>query len=118
MNRIEQKSDETVLDQLGDRLARQRLNRDWSQAELAAAAGVSVPTVSRIERGSSTSTANLVRVLRALDLVGNLEVLVPDPPASPMQQLRTRRRRRQRASRSRSATPTEEATPWRWGDET
>ena len=35
-----ERSDEAVLDQLGDRLARQRLNRDWSQAELAAAADV------------------------------------------------------------------------------
>ncbi len=111
-------SDTAILARLGERLARQRLNRDWSQEKLAEEAGVSVPTVSRLERGRSTSLTNLLRVLRALDLVGNLDGLVPEPPVSPMLQLRTMGRRKQRASRgSVSSDQAPSAKPWTWGDE-
>ncbi len=111
-------SDTAILARVGERLARHRLNRDWSQERLADEAGVSVPTVSRLERGRSTSLTNMVRVLRALDLVVNLDVLVPEPPVSPMLQLRTRGRRRQRASRGAAALDQgTSAEPWTWGDE-
>ena len=100
---------------LGRRLARHRLNRNLTQAALAAQAGVSTPTLQRIEQGQSSQAANLVRVLRALGLLDNLDVLVPEPSISPIQQARLRGRIRQRAS-SPSARP-EPPADWSWGDE-
>ncbi len=104
-------TDQHVLDELGRRIARHRLNRNMTQEALADQAGVSRPTVARLEQGRSTNVANLIRILRALNLIENLEALLPAPPSSPIQQLRTKRHERQRASSSRAA-PTE---PWRWG---
>ena len=108
-------SDDAALEALGRRLARHRLNRNLTQAALAAQAGVSTPTVQRIEQGHSSQASNLIRILRALGLLGNLDALVPEPPASPIQQARMRGRIRQRASSSsgKPATPVD----WSWGDE-
>jgi len=91
MNFNEPATDDRVLGELGARIARHRLNRDWTQQRLGEESGVSLPTVSRLERGESTSLVNLVRVLRALDLLSNLAALVPEVPLSPVQQLRSSR---------------------------
>ena len=108
-------SDDAALKALGRRLARHRLNRNLTQAALAAQAGISTPTVQRIEQGRSSQAANLIRILRALGLLDNLDALVPEPPVSPIQQARMHGRTRQRASSSagRQAPPAD----WSWGDE-
>ncbi len=108
-------SDQVVLDELGARIARCRLNQNLSQEALAERAGVSRPTLARLELGHSTTLSNLIRLLRALNLVKNLERLVPEPPISPIQQLKTKKRRRVRASRKSSRDET--SAPWKWGDE-
>lgn len=108
-------SDQAVLEELGRRLARYRLNRNLTQEALATEAGISTPTLHRMEHGHSSQTSNLVRVLRALDLLENLDALVPEPVASPVQQLRLEGRTRQRASSKRSRSGGGE--PWSWGDD-
>ncbi len=107
--------DGAILGELGARIARYRLNRNLTQEALAERAGVSRPTVARLEQGNSTTLSNLIRVLRALDLVENLEALVPEPPLSPIQQLKTKQRQRQRASSS--ASSEDRRAPWTWGDD-
>lgn len=46
-----------------------RTARGWSQYELAERAGVSRPTVARVEAGADVNTAKLVRIAEALGLV-------------------------------------------------
>ena len=115
MNISPHASDQAALHALGRRLARHRLNRNLTQAALAAQAGVSTLTVQRVEQGRSSQAANLIRILRALELLDNLDALVPEPAISPVQQARMRGRIRQRAS-SRSGAPAR-PTEWSWGDE-
>lgn len=107
--------DEATLKELGRRIARYRLNGNLSQDALAQEAGVSTRTVQRIEHGHSTQLTNLVRVLRALGLLGNLQAAVPEPPVSPLQQIRMQGKQRQRASSG--ADRQKQAEPWSWGDE-
>ena len=57
-------TDEAILQELGQRVARSRLNRNLTQARLADEAGVSKRTVERIEAGYSTQLSNLIRVFR------------------------------------------------------
>lgn len=45
-----------------------RTARGWSQAELATRAGVSRPTVARLEIGRSVSSTTLLKVADALEL--------------------------------------------------
>jgi transcriptional regulator with XRE-family HTH domain len=104
-----------VLSGLGDRLARHRLDRNLTQAQLAHEAGVSKRTVIRLENGESSQLTNLIRVLRALGLLANLDVLVPAPLVSPLLQLKSRPKERRRASPV-AKKPGPEAK-WTWGDE-
>ena len=104
-------SDTAALEVLGQRIARYRLNRNMTQAALAREAGISLPTVQRLEGGHSTQATNLIRVLRALQLLDNLDGLVPEPAISPLQQARMQGRTRQRASSPRSQKP---ASTWTW----
>lgn len=111
-------SDEITLKTLGERLARHRLNRNRTQAEVAREAGVARRTVYKAENGHVIDTQSLVRILRALDLLGRLESLVPEPRISPMALVETRGRVRERASGYRKAKPDDEpAAEWTWPDE-
>lgn len=94
-------SDEAVLVELGERVRQMRLNRDESQSELAARAGVSVETIRKLEDGRNVSMTTLIKVLRALGILDRLDQVVPEMGPSPIQLLEMQGRRRQRASGSR-----------------
>jgi len=113
---VKQATDQAVLSELGGRLAKARLERNLTQAQLAAQAGVSKNTVQRLESGSvATQLSGFIRVCRVLDLVERFDLLVPEPVPSPVEQLKLRGRERQRASAKRKAkAPPQE---WRWGEE-
>lgn len=108
-------TDAAVLAELGDRLSRLRLQRNLTQAQLAREAGVSKRTLIRLESGESSQVTNLIRVIRALGLLGNLDAFVPPPLPSPIEQLRSRARERRRASPG--AKKSGPSTTWTWGDE-
>ncbi len=108
-------SDKAVLALLGERVSRQRLARNLTQAELAEAAGVSKRTIERLEAGESTQLSNFIRILRAIELVEGFGDLVPAPPPSPLEQLRLQGKQRQRASALRD--PASANARWTWKDE-
>lgn len=111
-------SDTAAMQELGSRLARQRLNHNLTQATLAVEAGVSVPTVQRLEQGKSCQASSLIRILRALRLLDHLDLLVPEPAPSPIQQLRMGGKLRQRASSPATTAGIRESPgTWTWGDE-
>ncbi len=70
---------------LGENLARIRKARNLSQEELAAAAGVAVDTVARIERGErqTTRTATLNKLAAALGVAPSTLLGILPPPAEP-----------------------------------
>lgn len=82
---------------LGQRIAQHRLEQNRTEAELAHEAGVSKRTIERLEGGESIHTTNLIRVLRVLGLLANLNELVPAPVPSPLEALRSMEKRRKRA---------------------
>jgi transcriptional regulator with XRE-family HTH domain len=110
-------SDAAILTELGARLARTRLERNISQAELAAEAGIGKRTIERIERGEPVKLPALLRVLRALNLLERLELLVPEPLPSPLERLKQQGRARRRAARGTVKRSDDTAAPWTWGDE-
>ena len=115
-------SDSALLQELGQRLAQLRLNRNLLQDSLATEAGLSLRTLTRIEAGEPSQTANVLRLLRALGLVENLEAMIPPPPVSPMQQLQLQGKARKRASRPVAKADAEVAVaeakpPWQWKSE-
>jgi len=61
------------------RLRAQRLRRNWSQAELARRAGISVQSYQNFETGYGNITlAHLLRILGVLGLDDRLALLVPE----------------------------------------
>ena len=66
-------TDEAALAELGHRLARYRLDRNLTQQALAKEAGIHKNTLVRLEGGGSTQSKSLIRVLRALGLLENLD---------------------------------------------
>jgi len=114
-----QLTDSAVLEELGARLARTRIDANLTQARLAEEAGVGKRTIERLEAGRGTDLRMLVRVVRALGLMEGLEALIPEAPQSPMAQLRHKGRERRRAGhprRSRGGTGDAPASPWKWGE--
>lgn len=108
-----QTSDEAVLIELGQRLARRRIDLGLTQAQAAEEAGVGKRTIERVEAGSDTQVATLVRLMRVLDLTDELNRLVPEPGPRPMDLLKLKGKERKRASSRRSRRTGDD---WRWGD--
>ncbi len=115
MQIAKQLSDEAVLAELGERIARQRIDRELTQARLAEQAGIAKRTLERIEAGSSAQLSSLIRVLRALNLLESLDALIPAAAPGPLDWLKRDGKPRQRASSRAADQPP--AKTWRWDDE-
>jgi transcriptional regulator with XRE-family HTH domain len=108
-------TDEVILGELGKRLARIRLERNLTQAQLATQAGISKRTVERLEAGTvGTQLSGFIRVCRVLDVIERFDLLVPESVPSPVEQLKMAGRKRQRASTARTVRPS--ALKWQWGN--
>lgn len=104
-----------ILEELGRRVRHQRIALELTQAKLAAASGVPLRTIERLEAGHSVGLEKCLLVLRALRLTWNLDQLLPETQVRPMHQLGTRHmKERQRASTRRSSYP--DKGGWTWGD--
>lgn len=111
-------TDAAVLAELGRRLTRQRLERNWTQAELAVEAGLGQATVQRAERGESVQMTSMIKLLRTLELLGALDAAVPESITLPIAQLeREQRGVRRRASGRGHAAAASGDESWTWGDE-
>ena len=108
-----QMSDEAVLVELGQRLARRRIDLGLTQAQTAEEAGVGKRTVERVEAGNDTQVATLIRLLRVLDLTDELDCLVPEAGPRPMDLLKLKGKERKRASSRRTGRTEDD---WQWGD--
>ena len=108
-------TDTAILEEMGGRLGRRRLDRELTQAALAEQAGLSKRTVERIEAGATVQVSSLIRVLRVLELVEGLEAWIPETGPRPLEVLKRQGRQRKRASSKRKTDRSGE--PWSWGDE-
>jgi transcriptional regulator with XRE-family HTH domain len=91
-------SDPAVLELIGTRIARQRLEQNRTQASVAAGAGISVRTLIRMESGEDVSLVTFIRILRELGQLENLAAMLPEPGPSPMERLKMQGKQRKRAS--------------------
>ena len=83
-----------VLAELGARLAKIRKQRGYSQEALAEEAGLGVATLRRIEDGKDGKLGSWLRILKALEMAANIDVLLPEDFRSPMAEAKRRRSRR------------------------
>ncbi|MGB1019147.1 MAG: helix-turn-helix domain-containing protein [Chitinophagales bacterium] len=70
------KTDDVILQEIGNRIKETRISKKLSQKELGEAAGVQRVLVSRIENGSNFNLATLIKLLRALSKLEDLDKLL------------------------------------------
>lgn len=83
--------------ELGERLKRLRLNKNWDQKTLAARAGVSVRALRNIEAGQGSTVKTLLSVVRALGRESWLQTIAPVATVNPLT-MTSRASRRVRAT--------------------
>jgi transcriptional regulator with XRE-family HTH domain len=107
-------SDDMILAEIGERVASRRIDFQLTQARLAEQAGVGKRTVERLENGASTQMSSVIRVFRVLDLIPQLDRMIPEIGPRPMDLLKRKGKVRKRASSSHSDETSDE--PWTWDD--
>ena len=107
MKIIETTPKNTILDELGRRLAQYRKHQGFSQEELARESGVGVATIRRIEDGRDAQIGSWIKLLMAMDGAEAIDALLPQELKSPMTEVRGRRSVRRVRSDERPV----------WGDE-
>ena len=100
---------------ISERIRNYRIDYPMTQKQLAARSGVSLRCIQRFEKGDDIQFGNLIKILNALDLDSNIEMLVPDITARPAAFVGNgfKRQRAHIAKREDGRT----AEPFKWGDE-
>lgn len=93
INRMIFLTDDEASQALARRLKVWRKERGFTQAALAERAGLSTMTVNKFERSGRAALPTVVALVRALNLLGELDALFAMPEASPIELHRASRKR-------------------------
>jgi len=116
MMNLENMGNEAIRKELGKRLQRERLNQNITQAQLSDRAGISRRTLVATEKGEGTTLETLIRLLRGLGRLGQLDQFLPEPAISPIQLAKLKGKVRKKAS-GKLRYPTQHDTPWKWKED-
>lgn len=72
-------TEQEILQEMGKRLQRMRLQHNLTQKELSEDVGLSVSTISLIEQGKSTTIESLIRILVRLNRIRDFESVFSIP---------------------------------------
>lgn len=78
-----QKNSQEYIKELGQKLKTYRIMNEMSQQDLEDKSGVSKRSISRLEQGEAVQVDNLFKILLALGLGDNIELLIPDQTKRP-----------------------------------
>lgn len=107
-------NDEASLNDLSRRMKSYRIAYPMTQKELAEKSGVSLRSIQYFEKGSEISLRYFIKLLIALDLGENLNVLIPDMDDRPSAYIaQAQGKVRKRASSVKKKNSGE----FKWGDE-
>ena len=97
---------------IGDRLKQYRINAGLTQQDLENKSGVSVRSISRLEQGASVQLESLIKILSALNLEHNIDLLIPDQTKRPSFYLKDNEKPKQRVRKKAKVNE-----GFKWGDE-
>jgi len=95
-----EKTDNEILQLLGDRLKQYRLQKNITRQDLAERAGAHPNTILHAEAGKDPRLSTVVKMLRALQRIEALDAFLPPPSISPLQLAKAQSKPRQRARKS------------------
>lgn len=105
------KNCEQYIKELGQKIKSYRILNDMSQQDLEDKSGVSKRSISRLEQGESVQVDNLFKIIMALGLGDNIDLLVPEQTKRPSYYLE---KSEDRPKRVRKKSVKKE---FKWGDE-
>lgn len=106
-----QKDYQEYIKELGKKIKLYRIMKEMSQQDLEDKTGVSKRSISRLEQGESVQLENLLKILLALDLGKNIDLLVPDQTKRPSFYLEKSENKNKRVRKK------IEKNDFKWGDE-
>ncbi len=114
-------SNQHIQEHIGARFLAARLNKNMTQEELANRSGVSEKTLSNLEKGKkSVGLLNIIAIMRALNLLDQLDSFMPEPPpraASLLDNKSKQRPQRRRASNKQSQSSAAKNPSWSWAED-
>jgi transcriptional regulator with XRE-family HTH domain len=105
-------SDHALVQEIGKKFKKMRLNKNITQDELAKISGLDRTTISQLENGRPATLLTFVQVLRALDKLELLNIFSDEPDISPLEAVKLKRQTRKRASKKKNNDKNEEASEW------
>lgn len=102
-----------ILKELGLRIKRNRIDMQISQADFAKEAGISTHTLSVVENGGDVRLSNLIRILRVMNSLDNLNLLLPELSVNPEDYLVLKKERERTSTKYKD----DFSRKWKWGDE-
>ena len=106
-----QKNCQEYIKELGQKIKTYRIMNEMSQQDLEDKSGVSKRSISRLEQGETVQVDNLFKIIIALGLGDNIELLVPDQTKRPSYYLKTSENKPQRVRKK------TQKNDFKWGDE-
>ena len=95
----------SILNELGKRIRDIRISHSITQKELAKDSGVSYNTVVRLENGEGANLENVIKIMRSLGILQNINLLIPEQEITPEELFKGTSKRK------------EKNDDWKWGDE-
>ncbi len=95
-------SDQAIAQEIGQRLEQLRLEQNIDQEALAAEVGITPKTYRALIKGQG-KFLNIIKVMRVLGVLEQLDYWLPESAFSPMALLKLKGKQRQRASSPRSS---------------
>lgn len=90
-------SNQSIASEIGYRIAQLRLEKNFTQQQLADEIGMSRMSYGKLEKGTG-KFENIIAALRTLGRLDLVEHFIPEIPFSPMEQLKLKGKQRLRAT--------------------
>lgn len=111
MKILDTHTDEAILAEIGERIARRRLALQMTQSELAEQAGIGKRTLERVEAGLTAQISTIIRIFRVLGFLPKLDQALAEPRVRPLDAAARKGKARQRAPGKSKPKPHK---PWSW----
>ena len=109
---MQELTSQAVLIKLSELVRKYRIDMNLSQVELSEKAGISLRSVTNFENGSDVKLSNFIKILKALELADNLQILIPDVSKRPSSFLVAEKTKK----RVRKNCKNEDRSAFRWVD--
>jgi transcriptional regulator with XRE-family HTH domain len=72
-------SNPEILSLIGERIRQWRIKKEFTQNELTQRTGLSRGAIQKLESGTNVDLNTIIAIIRSLDLIENLNQLLPEP---------------------------------------